>query len=102
MKGSIKEMIKFETATAVFTSLHGLAPEYMQLMFTKLSGNSSRSLRDTDTDLRIPRFATSYGQRSFYYGGVNVSNKLSTEIKNSPSLATFKNLLRSSMENKKV
>ena len=62
---TIKEMIEFETATTVYKSLHGLAPDYMQLMFTKLSENTSRSLRNTDTDLRIPRFATSYGQRSF-------------------------------------
>ena len=67
---TIKEMIVFETATTVYKSLHGLAPEYMQSMFTKLSENSSRSLRNTDTDLRIPRFATSYGQRSFSYRGV--------------------------------
>ena len=57
-------MIEFETATTVYKSLHGLAPEYMQLMFTKLSENNSRSLRNTDTGLKIPRFATSYGQRT--------------------------------------
>ena len=84
-------MIVFETATALYKSLHGLAPEYVQLMFTKLSENGSRSLRNTDTDLRILRFATYYGQRSFSYRGVNVWNKLSTEIKNAPSLASLKN-----------
>ena len=99
---TIKEMIEFETATTVYKSLHGLAPEYMQLMFTKLSENSSRSLRNTDTDLRIPRFATSYGQRSFSYRGGTVWNKLSTEIKNDPSLATFKNLLKQSLKNQRV
>ena len=99
---TIKEMIEFEIATMVYKSLHGLAPEYMQLMFTKLSENNSRSLRNTDTDLRIPRFATSYGQRSFSYRGVTVWNKLSTEIKNAPSLATFKNLLKQALKNQRV
>ena len=51
---TMKEMIVLKTATAVFKSLHGLAPEYMQQLFTKLSENCSRSLRNTDTDLRIP------------------------------------------------
>ena len=74
----------------------------MQLMFTKLSENSSRSLRNTDTDLRIPRFTTSYGQRSFSYRGVTVWNKLSTEIKNAPSLAIFKNLLKQALKNQRV
>ena len=55
-------------------------------------------LRNTDTDLRIPRFATSYGQRSFSYRGVKVWNKLSTEIKNASSLATFQNLLKQSLK----
>ena len=64
---TIKEMIEFETATTVYKSLHGLAPEYMQSMFMKLSEYSSRSLRNTNTDLRIPSFTTSYGQRSFSY-----------------------------------
>ena len=97
---NIKEMIAFETATAIYKSLHGLAPN-MQLMFTKMSENGSRSFRNTDTDLRIPRFATSYGQRSFSYRGVNVWNKLSTEIKNASSLAIFKNLLKQSLKNQR-
>ena len=99
---TIKEMIEFETATTVYKSLHGLAPEYMQLMFTKFSEYNSQSLRNTDTDLKIPRFATSYGQRSFSYRGVTVWNKLSTEIENVPSLATLKNLLKHSLKNQRV
>ena len=56
----------------------------MQPMFMKLSEHSSRSLRNTNTDLRIPSFTTSYGQRSFSYRGATVWNKLSTEIKKCP------------------
>ena len=99
---TIKEMIEFETATTVYKSLHGLAPEYMQSMFMKLSEYSSRSLRNTNTDLRIPSFTTSYGQRSFSYRGANVWNKLSTEIKNASSLAAFKHLLKQSLKNQRV
>ena len=95
-------MIEFETATAVYKSLHGLAPEYMQSMFMKSSEYSSRSLRNTNTDLRIPSFTTSYGQRSFSYRGATVWNKLSTKIKNTPSLATFKHLLKQSLKNQRV
>ena len=40
-------MIVFETATAVYKHLHGLAPEYMQLMFSKLLENSLQALRST-------------------------------------------------------
>ena len=72
-----------------------------QSMFMKLSEYSSRSLRNTSTALRIPSFTTSYGQRSFSYRGVTVWNKLSTEIKNAPSLATFKHLLKQSLKNER-
>ena len=99
---TIKEMIEFDTATTVYKSLYGLAPEYMQLMLTKLSESGSRSLRNTDMDLRIPRFATSYGQHSFSYRDVNLWNKLSNEIKNASSLTTFTNLLKQSLKNQKV
>ena len=95
-------MIVFETSTAVYKSLHGVAPEHMQITFTKMSENGPRSLRNTDMNLRIPRFATSYGQRNFSYRGVNVWNKLSTEIKNTPSLATLKNLLKQSLKTQRV
>ena len=99
---TIIEMIEFETATTVYKSLHGLAPEYMQSMFMKLSEYSSRSLRNTNTDLRMPSFTTSYGERSFSYRGVTVWNKLSTKIKNAPSLATFKHLRKQSLKNQRV
>ena len=71
-------------------------------MFTKLSENGSRSLRNTNMGLSVPRFAASYRQRSFSYRGVNVRNKLSTDIKNGSSLATFKNLLKQSLKNQRV
>ena len=99
---TIKEIIVSETATKVYKSLHGLASDYMQLMFTKLSENGSRSLRKTDTDLRIPRFATSYGQHSFSYRGVKVWNQLSTEIQNASALATVQNFLKQSLKSQRV
>ena len=95
-------MIEFETAITVYKCLHGLSPEYMQLMFTKLSVNNSRYLRNTDTDIRIPRFTTSYGQRSFSYRGVTVWNKLSNELKNAPSLVTFKNSLKHFLKEQRI
>ena len=96
---NIKEMIAFETATMVYKSLHGLAPPYMQDTFHKLSDCRNRALRSTETDLEIPRYKTSNGQRSFSYRGVTVWNRLSTEIKTAPSLAIFKNRLKTFLKN---
>ena len=74
---AITEMIEFEIVIMVYKSLHGLAPNYMQLMFTTLAENNSLSLRNTDADIRILRFATAHGQRTFSYRGVTVWNKVS-------------------------
>ena len=96
---NIIEMIAFKTATMVYKSLHGLAPLYMQDTFHKLSDCRNRALRSTETDLDIPRFKTSNGQRSFSYRGVTVWSRLSSEIKTVPSLAIFKNKLKTFLKN---
>ena len=62
---NIREKIDFETATMVYKSLHGLAPPYMQDMFHKLSDCRKQVLRSFETDLEIPPYKTSNGQRNF-------------------------------------
>ena len=96
---NIREIIDFESATMVYKSLHGLAPPYMQDMFHKLSDCRKRVLRSTETDLEIPRYKTSNGQHSFSYRRVTVWNQLSPKIKTAPSLAIFKNRLKTFSKN---
>ena len=98
---NIREMVDFEIATMVYKSLHGLAPPYMQDMFHKLSDCRKRVLRSTETDLEIPRYKTSNGQHSFLYRGVTVWNQLSPKIKTAPSLAIFKNRLKTFLKNQR-
>ena len=69
-------MIDFEAACIGYKALHGLAPPYMKSMFHKLSNSCNRTLCNTSTDLRIPLYETSNGQRSLSYGGVTVWNHL--------------------------
>ena len=94
-----REMIDFETATMVYKSLHALAPPYMQDMLHKLSDCRKRVLWNTETDLEIPRYKTSNGQRSFSYRRVTVWNQLSPNIKTAPSLAILKNRLKTFLKN---
>ena len=51
---TIQELIKNESGTMVFNSLNGLAPQYLSRLFTRNSACSSRILRNTNTDLRLP------------------------------------------------
>ena len=49
------ELIASESNIMVFKSLHDLTPWYMCNLFTKTSQLSSRNLRNTATDLRLPK-----------------------------------------------
>ena len=91
-------MIDFENATMVYKSPHGLAPAYMQDTLHKLSECRNRVLRGTETDLEIPHYKASNGQRSFLHRGVTVWNQLSTEIKTSHHWR-FRNRLNTFLKN---
>ena len=52
---TIDELISSESNIMVFKSLHGLAPQYMSNLFTKTSQLTSRKLRNSAADLRVPK-----------------------------------------------
>ena len=87
---TIDELITCESKTMVFKSLNQLAPEYLCGLFTRNSLCSSYSLRNTGTDLRLPKKRSSNGQRCFSYRGTKLWNGLSAESKQATSLYSFK------------
>ena len=87
---TIDELITCESKTMVFKSLNQLAPEYLCGLFTRNSLCSSYSLRNTGTDLRLPKKRSSNGQRCFSYRGAKLWNGLSAESKQATSLYSFK------------
>ena len=91
---TIEELIGYETKTMVFKSLNDLAPQYLCNLFTKNSVCSSRSLRNTDTDLRLPKKSSANGQKCFSFRGAKLWNSLPTESKSASSLGGFKNQYR--------
>ena len=68
---TIEEIINCETKTMVYKSLHELAPEYLCSLFTRNSQCASHSLRNTKSDLKLPRKNTKNGQKSFLIGEQN-------------------------------
>ena len=90
---TVEELIKNESETMVFKSLNGLAPQYLWGLFTKNSQCSSYSLRNTETDLRLPAKETANGQKCFSYRGAKLWNSLSAESKQVFSLSSFKRTL---------
>ena len=86
---SVQEIIDYNTNSMVFKSINGLAPGYLFNLFVKNSHNASCILRDTSTNLRIPKKNTSNGQKGFSYRGVKAWNNLPIEAKQTSSLTQF-------------
>ena len=87
---TISDLTRKETATLVYKSLNSLAPAYMTKLFTKYSDDRERTLRSTETDLRLLLLKTANGQKAFSYRGAKLWNSLQREAKLAPSLKTFK------------
>ena len=87
---TIQDLIDTETNTMVFKALNGLAPEYLSKLFIRNSETHLLALRNTSTDLQLPKKRTSNGQKCFSYKGVKSWNCLPLEIKQASSLKVFK------------
>ena len=93
---TVKELIETETARIVFRWINEEAPNYLTALFDRLSDISVRELRNTNTDLKLPRLKTCSGQRCFAYRGAQLWNNLSAEVKKAPTLSRFKSAYKNS------
>ena len=87
---TIQDLIDTETSTMVFKALNGLAPEYLSKLFIRNSETHLLILRNTSTDLQLPKKRASNGQKCFSYEGIKSWNCLSLEIKQASSLKVLK------------
>ena len=92
---TVSDIIRGETATTVYKSLNGLVPEYLSSLFEKRSTRNVRELRNTETDLSIPLRKSNNGQRAISFRGPKLWNTLELDVKQAPSLATFKRRIKS-------
>ena len=91
---TVSDIIRGETATTVHKSLNGLVPEYLSILFEKKSTRNVRELRSTEADLSIPFRKTNNGQRAISFRGPKLWNGHELDVKQAPSLATFKRRIR--------
>ena len=87
---TIDELITCESKTMVFKSLNQLAPEYLCGLFTRNSLCSLYSLRNTGTDLRLPKKRSSNGQRCFSYRGAKLWNGKPSQRRQPPCIVPRK------------
>ena len=100
---SIDALISFKLKQLVFKSLNNQAPQNICNLFQRNSDCSSRDLRNTATDLRLPMNTSLNGKKSFSYRAAKLGNALGNEGKQAPSLVSLKqNLLSNKNGNKKV
>ena len=87
---TIEDLIQYGMQIIVYKSRNGVAPQYLYNMFVANSSDSSYNLRNTATDLKLPKKTSSKGQKGLSYNGGKMWNSLLTESKLAPSLASFK------------
>lgn len=75
-------------AILMFKSIHGLAPSYLQNLFS--ARHTNYHLRNSEQRLTLPRPRTDYCKRSFSYSGAKIWNELPVYVRLSTSLAQFK------------
>ena len=85
---TIKEMIQYESRVMVYKAVNGLAPQYLQDIFTRNSENPFYELRSTATDLHM----MANDQKGFSFRGKQLWNSRSTEIESTPNIINNKNL----------
>ena len=90
---TIEQLIADESKIMVFKSLHDLAPPYLCNLFTRNSKSSSYALRNTATDLKLPKKKSCNGQRCFSYRAAKIQSDLPEKTKQASSLVCFKNNL---------
>ncbi len=79
-------------ATEIFKTLHGSTPIYIRDLFEEK--DMIYNLRST-VSLKQPKCnLVTYGFDSFRYKGANIWNDLPNKIKNSMTLAEFKNQIK--------
>lgn len=81
---------ELKTATMVYKSLNGLAPEYLKSMFTDRSSTTTYSLRNCEGKLAVPLPRTNFLKNSFSYSGAVLWNSLPTNLRQAQTLASFK------------
>ena len=86
----IEELIAHESELIVFRSIHGLAPQYMSDLLTKISQLTSHNLRNIATDLWLPQKRSSSGLKSFSYRSAKTWNSLPTKCWQAIATRDFK------------
>lgn len=94
----VQQRVTFKLATLAFKCRNQSAPSYLTELLSDY--RPSRALRSSDCNLlTVPRVKTQFGSRGFRVAASVTWNSLSDNIRQAPSLAIFKQELRTHLYN---
>ena len=91
---SIQDMIQQETVGMVYKAINNQAPEYLSVLFNRVSVMTGSTIRNASINLRPPRLNTTLAHNCFTHRRALLWNNLPTEIKSAKSYESFKNRLK--------
>ena len=77
-----------------YKAVNNQAPIYLTTLFNRVSSVTSRSLRNSELNIRPPRLKTKHGQNCFAYRGAMVWNSLPSDCKKANSFQSYKMKLK--------
>ena len=90
---SVQDMLAYRDAQMVYKIINGSVPLYLKNFVKRRSDVHNRSTRNSH-NLDIPKCRTSFAQRSFGYRAIKLWNSLPNNVRESTSLNTFKQSLK--------
>lgn len=90
---SVQDMLAYRDAQMVYKIINGSVPLYLKNFVKRRSDVHYRSTRNSH-NLDIPKCRTSFAQRSFGYRAIKLWNSLPNNVRESTSLNTFKQSLK--------
>ena len=89
----IRKRIDFKIACLTYNAVNYRQPVYLSTLLTPAQGG--RSLRSTNQQLlKVPFCSTHFGSRAFSVAAPKIWNNIPLDIRNSPSLLSFKSRLK--------
>ena len=85
---------KKQKALMMFKTMNGLAPLYLQSLFSQRHSVYNLRSRDSEGKLTLPKLNTNYLKRSFSFSGAMLWNNLPKCLKNAVSVNNFKQIIK--------
>ena len=96
---SVSSLIDYDRAIMIYKITNDLCPDSLKGRFSTRSQLSNYRLRNS-LDIDVPRQNLEFSKRSFYYSAAKVWNEIPLNIRQSPTIYTFKKKLKDFLLNR--